>query len=422
MSLWGQRFKASVIHKRAGAVLLIALALAFPALSEGSVKIEGVPRWLKAPMERSAESVWSEIKNSGAPGPENLRLLALVAGRVFSGYSVAGVFQRNDGAVLSLEPGPVPRWRAEIDPPRLSPPADLWFRENASGLAEGIEKIIRDLPLDALSWADVSLKKEVEVLCSPRLPGWSPSILVRLQGEETVLRISFAPRPPLVLAVVPKVSSGTLPVMLQSDLNENILRALAPVAGLPIEWAEFNKKRVEDLASDSLRQTRIVDNTRSAVRVIFNPGQLAAAEASVESPRYSLRAWVAAYAGSDTRYPEIGLHMGRKFLPFSGWDMELYGEWILAVNDLSLESRWGVRWSPWKGIMAGAEQAFPGNQTWYRLWYEGGERAPYLWWRVSERGLHNAGVGYRINRRVSLEVHYDGRDEDKLSLKAISDL
>ena len=102
--------------------------------------------------------------------------------------------------------------------------------------------------------------------------------------------------------------------MLQSDLNENILRALAPVAGLPIEWAEFNKKRVEDLASDSLRQTRIVDNTRSAVRVTFNPGQLAAAEASVESPRYSLRAWVAAYAGSDTRYPEIGLHMGRKSL------------------------------------------------------------------------------------------------------------
>ncbi len=422
MSPRGQGFKAAIKHKRAAAVLMIAAALAFPALLEASVTVEGAPSWLRAPMERSAASVWAEIKNTGAPEPERLRLLSVVAGRVFAGYSVAGIFQKGEKAVLTLKAEETTPWRVEVTPPHLSPPADGWFQDNSSGLAGKIEEKIGDLPLEALSWADIPLKEEVESLCAPLLPGWSPSLIVRLDREGAVLRVSFAPKPPLVLAVVPKVSSGTLPVMLQSDLNENILRTLAPVVGLPIEWADFNKERVEALAADSLGQTRIVENTRSRVRVTFNPDRLASTEAEVESPKYSLRAWVAAYAGSDAKYPEIGLHMGRKFLPFSGWDMELYGEWILSANDFSLESRWGVRWSPWKGVMAGAEQAFPGNETWYRLWLEGGERAPYLWWRISEGGRHHLGAGYRINRRVSLEIHYDGRDEDKLSLKAISDL
>ena len=421
MSPRGQRFKA-VKHRMAGAVLLIAAAIVFPALLEASVTVEGPPTWLIPPMERSAASVWAEIKVSEAAGAERLRLLSLVAGRVFAGYAVDDVFQRGERAVLVLQPKDRARWQVEVAPPHLSPPADRWFQDNASGLEGKINEKLRGLPLEALSWADIPLKEEVEALCAPLLPGWRPSLLVRLDKEGAVLRVSFAPRPPLVLAVVPRVSSGTLPVMLQSDLNENILRALAPLVGLPIEWADFNKKRVEALAADSLKQARIVENTRSRVRVAFNPGQLAATEAEVESPKYSLRAWVAAYAGSEAKYPEIGLHMGRKFLPFSGWEMELYGEWLLAANDLSLESRWGVRWSPWKGVMAGVEQACPGNETWYRLWLEGGERAPYLWWRVSEGGDHHLGAGYRINRRVSLEIHYDGRDEDKLSLKAISDL
>ncbi len=421
MSLWGHGIKL-IKSGRAVAVLLIAAALAFPASLEASVVTEGLPRWLRTPVERSASSVWAEIRSSGATARESLRLMALVAGRLFSGYSVTDVSPRGENIVLSLTPEGRTPWQAEVISPHLSHPADQWFSENASSLQEKIMAVIRDLPMDALSWADIPLKDEIESLCAPLLPGWIPSLLVRLDGDVPVLRISFAPGPPFVLAVVPRVTSATLPVMLRADLNENILRALAPVVGLPIKWAEFNREKVEALAARSLERTKIVENTRSAVEVTFNPDQLSAVEAEVESPKYSLRAWVAAYAGSDARYPEIGLHMGRKFMPFSGWDMELYGEWILSANDFSLESRWGVRWSPWKGIMAGAEQAFPGNETWYRLWLEGGERAPYLWWRISERGWHHLGAGYRINRRVSLEIHYDGREEDKISLKAISDL
>ena len=310
----------------------------------------------------------------------------------------------------------------EIASPQLSPPVSSWFQEDVSGLEKKIAELLPLLPLDALTWADLSLRDAIASIAAAQVPGWTPGLLVKLQDGRRILQISFAPRPPLVLAIVPKVYSSSLPVMLRSDLRENMLRTLAPVVGLPIEWAGANSKRIEALAEGKLLDSNTVGNTRATVEVHFQPGQIAPANAEVESPRYSIRAWVAAYAGSDTKFPEIGLHLGRKFVPFSGLTMELYGEWLLSANDFSLESRWGVRWSPWKHIMAGVEQAYPGSVTWYRLWFEGGVNAPYAWWRISEDGDHSAGIGYRINGRISLELHYDGRDDEKISLKAISDL
>ncbi len=426
MSPMGESSRRREFHliKRAVAVVILAAALIFPGAVDASVIIEGVPSWLKERMERSAVTVWAEIRQSGpSSAQDNLRLLALVAERVFAGFAVEESFYREEKAVLRLRPRDgATDWRVEIFPPQLASPVDEWFRESVSGLGESIRTHLENLPLDALSWADTPLKEAVESLCSPRLPGWNASLLVKLEQAETILRVSFVPRPPFVLAVVPRVSSATLPVMLRSDLNENILRTLSPVVGLPIEWVSAHRKKVEKMAAEALRQTNIVGNTRSVVDVTFQPAQIAAADAVVDSPKYSVRAWVAAYAGSDTKYPEIGLHLGRKFLPVSGWDMELYGEWLLSANDFSLESRWGIRWSPWKNILAGVERSFPGNVTWYRLWIDGGVRAPYLWWRISEDGDHHAGIGYRLNRRISLEIHYDGRDEDKISIKALSDL
>ena len=127
----------------------------------------------------------------------------------------------------------------------------------------------------------------------------------------------------MVLAIVPSISSSTLPVAFRSDLREKILRTLAPVVGLPIEWAAKNKLRIESLAAEALFDTNTVSNARATVDVSFSPEQLSPVQAEVESPRYTIRAWIAAYAGADGKYPEIGLHLGRNALPLSGWDVEI---------------------------------------------------------------------------------------------------
>ena len=75
-----------------------------------------------------------------------------------------------------------------------------------------------------------------------------------------------------------------------------------------------------------------------------------------------------------------------------------------------------------KNVLIGAEKAFPGNILWYRLSFAGGAHSPYLWWRLSEDGDSMIGLGYRLDGRISLELHYDDRDVDSYSLKAVLDL
>lgn len=424
---------------------LLAFLLIVPSVCSASpadIGVEGVPYWLRPSVERSLRSVWAEIspryaaqhdyrEGPSSPQGDLLSILGLVAERIFVGYSPFITVSEN-GILVTLSPDEPVAWLVEIKPPSLSPPAAEWFDENAAGLGGSIQRMLAFLPVEALSWADVALKEAIEETCAPLLPGWNPSLLVRVQTREAsgdslpeetrILQVSFSPRPPLVLAIIPSISSSTLPVAFRSDLKEKILRTLAPVVGLPIEWAAKNKLRIEALAADALRDTNTVSNARATVDVAFSPDQLSAVKAEVESPKYSIRAWIAAYAGSDGKYPEIGLHFGRKALPFSGWDVELYGEWVLAANDFSLESRWGFRWSPWKHVLVGAEKSFPGNVLWYRVSVEGGPRSPYFWWRWSEDGDAMLGLGYRIDGRISLELHYDDRHDDRLTLKAISDL
>ena len=422
-----------------GCVLFfLAAALGFVIPSRacayaGDIRVEGVPFWLRPSVERSLRSVWNEIaQRSGFSGEDRRALLSVVAERLFVGYS-SSVLLSESGVIVTLFPVSPVAWTVEIKTPSLSSPVEEWFAENVAELGGTLERMLALLPLEALSWADIALNEAIEDVCAPLLPGWNPSLIVRLEGrgiasapstadEKRILQISFSPKPPLVLAVVPSISSSTLPVAFRSDLREKILRTLAPVVGLPIEWAAKNKLRIEALAAEALLDTNTVSNARATVDVSFSPEQLSPVQAEVESPRYTIRAWIAAYAGADGKYPEIGLHLGRNALPLSGWDVELYGEWILAANDFSLESRWGARWSPWKHILIGAEAAFPGNVLWYRLSVAGGSRSPYFWWRLSEDGDSMVGFGYRLDERISLELHYDERSEDTLTLKVISDL
>lgn len=420
----GRRDRARTMRTGAVAVLFFAAALLFSPRLYGAVRARGVPQWLQGAVETSLSSVWKEITPEGKrySQQEALSLLSAVAERVFAGYAVEGASYEKGTLAVALAPKETTVWDVEILVPKLSPPLDGWFAESLEGAEGEIADIMEGVPLEALSWADIPLKDTMQGLFALRTPGWAPALLVKLREEGATLQVSFVPTPPFVLAVVPEVFSSTLPLIFRSDMKEDIFVSLSPLVGLPVKWAAKNRERIERLAASDLESGNTATHAKIEARVTFTPAQLASTNAVVESDRYVVRAWMAAYVGADDRYPEVGLHLGRKFLLTSGFPMELYGEWIMSVNDFSLESRWGIRWSPWKNVQLGAEQVFPGNETWFRLWVYGGIRQPYFWWRVSEHGDHNLGVGYRLTGHISIEIHYDDRDDDTISLRAIGDL
>ncbi len=276
--------------------------------------------------------------------------------------------------------------------------------------------------MEALGWGDGALRNLLQGAGEREFPGWGLVPLVQLSGDRAELRVRLSPLPPLVLALDPSLRSSSLPLMLRKDLSESLLKYLAPLNGLPVAWVQRHQAEAERWAGDILRERNTVQNSRATVTVRLKPQEIAPVDVRVESRTYVLQAWVAAYAGSDALYPEVGLHLGRRASLWSRGEVELYGEWIAKVDDFDVESRWGVRTSPVGDLWLGVEMVWPGELLWWRVWLENDARRAYAWWRLSRDGDHQGSVGWRLTDHISLEVHYDNRVPDQLSLRAVGNL
>ena len=385
------------------------------------VAVSGPPEWLASAAQEALSAVWQEMSPRYSV-EQKAEMLSLVAGRLFEGYEVSSVEVQAGGAHLFLTPKAASDWRVRIVRPQMSQSLLSWFEEDVKGVDSSVLTLLEGVPVEALRWGDRALHEEVARLLEERLPGWEPHLLVKAEEKAVSLEVSFSPSPPLVLFVEPRIFSRSLPVFLVSGLREDVIETLSPIVGMPLEWVSLHAGEVEAWAKKSLEEERIISEARGVADVRFKPERLSRLEAEVESSRYAVWVWAAAYAGTDDRYPEVGLHLGRKAQPFSGWDAELYGEWVLEANDADLESRWGLRWSPWLRIWLGYEVAYPGEEGWARLWLEGGVKKPYFWWRRNDDGQDNWGLGYRITEHIAIELHYDERDDDSLSLRALGNL
>lgn len=410
---------------RVAAVFLSATLFVLTGISGAgaAVRAEGLSDWLTEAAERSLTAVYEHISADDPPAAK-AELLRLVANRLLVGYSVSSVDFNEAGDVTvrimpDLEP---PDWEVALLPPNLSAPVDGWFAADVAGLREKLEPRMRNVPVQALTWGDVELKRVVEELCVERLPGWRVSLMVRHEEDASVLEVSFVPEQPLTLAVTSHLSSSSVPVMLHSNLKEDLLKGFAPVIGVPVPWLELHKEDLIVMSRGILAEEYIVDKGKIDTHITVKTGTLSELDVELESRRYAAWVWVAVYAGAKNKYPEAGLHFGRRAQIFPHWDMELYGELILGLDDWGVETRLGTRWTPWRYIWLGAEWSHPDDIWWLRASYDGRKGSPYAWLRYSLKGDTNGALGYRINEYLSIEVHYNSMDEDPWNVRALVNL
>lgn len=408
-----------------GAVVKVLMAAALLLCVSGSVgaavKVEGVPLWLEPAATRSVDAVWREI-DPRQDESTRLLLVKLVATRLFEGYSVDSVKIAGEDLKLVLRAKNITAWEVEGGIPPLAKPLSEWMEEDWREAGKRIGALVSDLPLEALNWADSALRLEVSEILRESLPGWQGSLLVRLEGDRSVLKVGLAPEQPLVLAVVPRTNSTSLPTLLHSEVKEDLLTGLSPIIGLPVAWVARHEERVAEWAAFLLGDESFVENLKVDVKITVKPQPVTDLAVRLESRRYTIWAWVAGYAGTSDRYPEGGFHLGRKAQLFPHWDVELYGEALIYLNDWDLETRLGFRWSPWDRIWVGVERSWPDEVTWWRAWFDGPVRSPYAWIRGSEEGNVNLGIGYRLNENLSIELHYDDRDENSSSVRLVGNL
>lgn len=404
---------------RGAAVVAAALVLAVSFPMEvlcWEVQVFGVPGWLAPGVDRTVRAVWGEM-GSRRSQEERLRLLDMVCSRLFEGYRVESSYGDDvltvkltplGGGVRSVE-GYAGQWRD---------PVARWLAEDVAVLEDRLLMEARGVPREAFIWGRRYLDEMLGGLCGEMLPGWRAE--ASLDGE--VLRVRLYPSHPMVISLSPRLKSSTLPAMLLDEMRDDAQVGAAAFVGLPVEYLRRRGAEgasyVAGLVESSDYGDRLLVTAQGAMRA----APLGDVEMRVDSRRYVIWAWVAAHAGSDQRSSEGGLHLGRRVKIFPAWDMEAYGEWVVDGRDLSLESRWGLRWQVMRYLWAGAEISYPGGDLFLRI---NTDLLPDdFYWHVAfgPDGRRRGGLGRRLSEHFSVELYYDSRDQDSLSLKFLNNL
>lgn len=405
------------------ATLLVCLFGAPLAPAEAAVRVFGLGDWLEGAAERSLNAVYEHIPATDSDAGKE-RLLRVVTNRLLAGYLVTDVRLADGEVSVYLErQSDAPNWSVALIRPNLGAPADEWFVADTSGLEEELSGRMTGVPIESLAWGDAELKRVVESACAERLPGWRVSLMVRrLEEDSAALEVSFTPEQPLVLAVSSRISSTTIPAMLYSSLKEDLTKGFAPVIGVPVVWLERHESDFAAMGKGILENENLVEQGRIEPVVEAKAGSVSEVGVDLESRRYTAWVWMAVYAGAEGKYPEAGLHFGRRAELIDGWTTELYVELISSLENFNLESRLGMRWSPLKNFWIGGEWSHTDDLWWLRASFVSRVKPPYGWLRLSEEGDTNAAFGLRINDFFSIELHYDSRDSDPWNIRALVNL
>ncbi len=404
------------------AALWAACAPSFAHAAPPSVECES-PLWLRNSIRGSLGAVWRELQGSSLSSGASRNALALVASRLFPGYRVRIL----STGVIQLTPERQWRWKLSLVSPeralRMADPLSKWIRDDMAQAVPLIEEALRNVPPEALNWGADSFQAVLDSIMERTAPGWKCSARGRGSDGEAELEISLYPREPVLLAVSPVTISSSIPQILADKINEKTLSQLSPLTGMPVAWiARHEKSIVEWLSKEQLSDSWI-KALRASTSSSLSVKPITKVTTNVESTTYSLRGWLSAHAGGGQARLEAGIHLGRFFTLKKGFMGEFYGEGILGLEEWDPVGRAGIRLSPCRSLWLGFEISTEESaRYWYRLWIQGAGAGPYGWLRYSENSDLEAALGYRMNRYVSFEFYYDNRQDDRLSLRAISDI
>lgn len=404
------------------ALAIAATLVMFPVCAYSyTVKVEGLPDWQKEPAERSLNAVAQKLSNT-QNNASVAKIISAVSEQLFTGFKIKDVTTDESKIVVSLIPNNIKAWTVSFEYPSLRDPVFEWFVSDVQKTMPSIAEVIDGTPVASLAWSDSALRNKIIDILKPVLPGWRPTFIVYENTDGNILKISFTAELPLVIALNPTFSSSSLPTLLHGELKENILQEFPPFLGIPVLWAKLHTKDINVWAEKFLDSSGIVERTASRSTADFSAAAVSQMNVNIESRKYSFGAWAAVYGGTKDRSAEIGIHVGRRISLFDDAAVEAYGEGIIELKDWTPEGRFGIRCSPWGDVWIGGEWSSKDDMWWGRLDISPRLHKPYAWLRVREDGEINTAVGWKTTQYISLELHYDSRDNDRWSLRMLGNL
>lgn len=380
------------------------------------------PVWLKNSIHGSMSAVWRELQGSRLSRQMAVEALALVGSRLFPGFKVSLVGRK----FVSMEPLNTWKWRLSLQMPEgsshLPEPCSSWMKDDIERALPPLREIVENVPPEALRWSAESFQAQLNRIVDEYIPGWRCSARVRVDGLNALLDLQLYLQPPLLLAFSPQTLSASLPQLLTDRMSDKTLEYLSPLTGLPLSWISFHLSEVERWLEKQQLQNKWLKMLKASSVNDIAVKPITKVTTHIESTTYSFRGWFSVHAGSSARL-EAGLHLGRYFSLSPQVPAEAYAEIIMGLEHWHVDGRAGLRFSPlefmWLGLESSTEDSSP---LWYRLWLGRKRHNLYGWLRYSDDDDLEAAIGYRLNRYLAFELYYDNRQDDRISLRALSNL
>lgn len=380
------------------------------------------PQWLQNSVRGSMNAVWRELKSSRLSHGAAVEALALVGSRLFPGFHVA-LSPRN---VVHMSPEEKWTWNVSITFPDFGtrPPSPCvdWLNGDIEKTLPELRELVEGVPPESLRWSSDSFQNALHTAIGRYLPGWHSSARVQAENGHADLEVKIYPEPPLLLAVIPETLSRTVPQILADKVNDKTLEFLSPLTGLPLDWLSQHRAEIVSWLSEKQLENGWLQALHASAKNEISLKPLARVSTQLESTTFSLRGWLSAHAGSEARL-EAGFHFGRYFTMMDGIPSEVYAEMIIGLKHWHTDGRLGFRFSPLSLVWLGVEGSTEDDSSlWSRIWLGNTNRGLYAWLRYGNENELEAAIGYRLNRFISLEMYYDDRLDDRLSLRALSNI
>ncbi len=378
------------------------------------------PQWLDASIRGALDAVWRELQGSRLSHRAAVEALALVGSRLFPGFHVS-ISEREQ---VILKPERTWTWKttllcSEVDE-RLPQPCADWLKQDIENALEDLKPLVMGVPPEALRWSADSFQTRLNSLISSNIPGWRCSAHVQASDGKAELEVKIYPQTPLLLAVAPETLSTSIPQLLVDRINKKTLEYLSPLTGLPLDWISFHMREITEWLGERQSDNDLLKMIRAGINNEITLRPVTKVTTRVESTTLSLRGWLSVHAGSDANL-EAGVHLGHYFVLRDKAAAEVYSELIMKLEHWHADGRFGLRISPLELLWLGLEGTTEDDaHLWYRFWIDGPDKKSYGWLRYSEEDDLEMALGYHLTRYFSLELYYDDRRDDRVSVRALS--
>ena len=342
------------------------------------------------------------------------RIINDVINRVLIGYTVEDI-RISPGADTALTVRIRP-WGDTIRSVRMTVDYGA-LPEKGRRLADGdlgsaskiVENLLIGLPVDALDWADGTIKAVMERELESLVPEFYPHITIE-PGPQAQVTVYLLPKLPVVRNVDVAIEAENLPRVIFLSTRKNIEREYAGLEGLPVAFVRRHEQDIQADLRKSLARQWVISKYKLRVDPSVRIGENMKIELRSQTDFYDIQAGAYVDVGRDGDEDDdtvLKAHIGRKI----GDHHELYGqvEFMPSSVDWNFIPGYFYRWGKSTRLGYQYETDDDSNHLWIRQYL--GKK----WMLRLDRDMTNredeVGLTYRMHEYIGLEYIVSDHDQ-----------